>query len=356
MKDRIKIFLDKDTLESIIINDDAFKNMLTIISEHSVVYLNNPEEEIDKDWTSSSLDGQRGGSVIHKFQIGHPMKRPVSACEQFSQFYQDHKSLLEFSRSVFILDITQEKAEELRTSLGLMVQSKNSLSDNIFQFHIKDTVSKKEVKDGHKDGWDFFFGLRRHPWLPSNVLIFSDEYLFKNEVRGENLGVRNLKSILLNLLPKKLETEFQILVVSPIPKNNRFKAQKISDELTEFVHGLPLQYDCTITFVFTDAIHTRKAISNYYVMTCDKGFCVYSCNPMNQVHDTNFVDITSDFHSASDSSGTNGYDDTSLCLSELKKHCEEAQVQARAGIQTVLISGDCGPNFEIFNRLLQAAN
>ena len=234
-----------------------------------------------------------------------------------------------------------------------MILSNNKISDNIFQFHMKDTVSKGEIKEGYKDGWDSFFEKRKHPWLPSNVLLFSDEYLFKNEEHGKNLGVRNLKSIIPKLLPDKLETEFQILIISPIPKNNLAKAKKISDELTQFVHNLSKPYDCKITFVFTNAVHTRKAMSNYYVMTCDKGFCVYMENPKNKVHDTNIVDITSDFHSAADSAGTNGYDDTTMCLKDLKKYCKEAQEQVRAGLKTVLISGDCGPNYEIFNRLFE---
>lgn len=356
MKDRIKLFIEKDAFESFILNETSFNNLLTIICEHSVLCLNMTKEDINKEWKSSSLNGQRGGSIIQKFRTGHSnMRPPFSSYKEFGQFYSDYETLLEHSRSIFVLNVTPEEAENLRAMYGLMIISKKKLSesDNIFQFHIKDTIAKNEVKDGYEDGWDFFFSLRKHPWLPSNTLIFSDEYLFKNEIQGQNLGVRNLKSIIPKLLPNQLDdTTFQILIVSPIPKNNRLKAEKISKELTEYVHGLQIPYECRITFIFTDAIHTRKAMSNYYVMTCDKGFCVYLCNPMNKVKETNFVDITSNFHCAAESSGTNGYDDTSMCLIDLKKICENAQDQARAGINTVLIAGDCGPNFEIYNRLL----
>lgn len=353
MKDRIKVFIEKEAFERFILNEHSFNNLLTIFSEHSVICLNMTDADIDKEWQTVSLDGQRGGSKIRKFCTGHSMRRPQSAHNDFAKFLSDNSKFLDYSRSIFVLNISPEDAESLRNKYGLVILSKDNLSDDIFQFHIKDSVSKGEQKDGFADGWDYFFNLRKQDWLPSNVLVFSDEYLFKNEVRGVNLGVRNLKSIIPHLLPQKLDTEFQILVVSPIPKNNRAKAQRISDEMTKFVHDLPLPYSCKITFVFTNAIHTRKALSNYYVMTCDKGFCVYLNNPRNQVHDTNFVDITSNFHSAADSAGTNGYDDTTMCLNDLKKYCKEAQDQARAGITTVLISGDCGPNFEIYNRLFE---
>lgn len=351
MKDRIKVFIEKEAFERFILNEQSFNNLLAIFSEHSVIYLNMTDADLEKEWQTVSLDGQRGGSKIRKFCTGHSMRRPQSAHGDFAKFLSDNNKFLNYSRSIFVLNISPEEAESLRDKFGLLILSKDKLSDDIFQFQIKDSVAKGEVKDGYKDGWDSFFGQRKQPWLPSNVLVFSDEYLFKNEVRGVNLGVRNLKSIIPNLLPKKLDTEFQILVVSPIPKNNRGKAQSISDEMTRFVHNLPLPYSCKITFVFTSAVHPRKALSNYYVMTCDKGFCVYLNSPGNKVHDTNFVDITSNFHSAADSVGTNGYDDTTMCLKDLKKCCEEAQEQARAGITTVLISGDCGPNFEIYNRL-----
>lgn len=353
MKDRIKVFLEKDALEKFILNERSLKNLLAIFSEHSILCLNMTDEEIDSEWQSVSLSGQRGGSKIRKFCTGHNLRRPKSANIEFEDLIVDKKNLLNHSRSIFVLNITPENAEELRTKYGVMVLSKDDFNDNIFQFHLKDTVQKNEIKDGARDGWDAFFSMRKHPWLPSNVLIFSDEYLFKNEKGRVNLGVRNLKSIIPQLLPEQLDTDFQILVVSPIPKNNRRKAEIISEELTSFVHSIPRPYKCKITFVFTDSMHTRKALSNYYVMTCDKGFCVYLDSPRNQVHDTNFVDITSDFHSAAESSGTNGFDDTSMCLEELRKCCSNAQEQARAGISTVLISGDCGPNFEIYNRLLK---
>ena len=353
MKDRIKVFIEKEAFERFILDEQSFKNLLAIFSEHSVICLNMTDADIDKEWQTVSLDGQRGGSKIRKFCTGHSMRRPQSAHSDFSKFLSDNNKLLDYSRSIFVLNISPEDAKSLRNKFGLVILSKDNLSDDIFQFHIKDSVSKGEVKDGCTDGWDYFFNLRKQDWLPSNVLVFSDEYLFKNEVRGVNLGVRNLKSIIPHLLPRNLDTEFQILVVSPIPKNNRAKAQSISNEMTKFVHDLPLPYSCKITFVFTNAIHTRKALSNYYVMTCDKGFCVYRDSPRNQVHDTNFVDITSNFHSAADSAGTNGYDDTTMCLADLKKYCKEAQEQARAGIATVLISGDCGPNYEINNRLFE---
>lgn len=358
MKDRIKFFIEKDAFESFILNEPSFNNMLAILCEHSVLCLNMTEEDIKKEWKSSCLDGQRGGSIIQKFRIGHSgMRRPISSYLEFGKFYTDYDSLLEHSRSIFILNVTPEEAEDLKSMYGLMVISKQKLleSDSVFQFHIKDSVAKGEIKRDHTDGWDYFFSLRKHPWLPSNALVISDEYLFKNEDRGQNLGVRNLKSIISNLLPKQLGTEFQILVISPIPNDNKKKAQKIADEMTEFVHNLSLPYDCKITFVFTNATHTRKAMSNYYVMTCDKGFCVYLCKPMNEVKDTNFVDITSDFHSAADSSGTNGYDDTTMCLDKLKSQCESAQSQVRNSKipnPSALITGDCGPNFEIYNRLI----
>ena len=351
MKDKIKVYIEKEALERFILNEISYRNLLAIFSEHSVLCLNMTEADIDKEWKTASLDGQRGGSKLQKFCIGHSIKRPTSARTDFMTFLNDNQKLLDYSRSMFVLNVSPQEAIDLRSKYGVMVLSKENMNDNEFQFHIKDTVKKDEVKNDVADGWESFFGLRKQPWLPSNVLVFSDEYLFKNDVRGVNLGVRNLKSIIPNLLPSTLDVDFQILVISPIPKNNRAKAQSIADELSTFVHGLTLPYQCKITFVFTNAVHTRKALSNYYVMTCDKGFCVYLDNPRNKVHDTNFVDITSNFHSAADSSGTTGYDDTSMCLKDLKKYCTEAQAQARAGIQTVLITGDCGPNFEINNRL-----
>lgn len=354
MKDKIKVYIEKEALKRFILNECSYRNLLAIFTEHSVLCVNMTEAEIENEWKTTSLDGQRSGSMLLKFCTGHNMKRPTPARNDFMSFLSNNDKLLDYSRSVFVLNVSQEEAINLRNKYGIMVLSKENLNDNEFQFHMKDTVKKDEVKDNVEDGWEPFFNSRKQPWLPSNVLVFSDEYLFKNEDKGVNLGVRNLKSIIPNLLPKTLDTDFQILVISPIPKDNITKAQSIANELSSFVHNITVPYQCKITFVFTNAIHTRKALSNYYVMTCDKGFCVYKDNPKNKVHDTNFIEITSNFHSAADSSGSTGYDDTSMCLKDLMKSCFEAQEQAKKGISTVLITGDCGPNFEIYNRLFDS--
>ena len=327
MTDKINLYFEKDALERFILDEYNLKNLLAIISGHSVLCMNMTEADIEKEWKSSSLSGQRGGSKIQKFCTGHNLKRPKSASTVFQNINNNSQELLNFSRSVFFLNITPSEAESLRKKYGVMVISKDNISDNIFQFHIKDSVRKNEKKNGCVDGWDYFFGMRKHEWLPSNALVVSDDHLFDNNQNKVNLGVRNLKSLITHLLPQKFDEEYQILVVSQVPKNNVALAKKISDELSQYIQDLSLSYICKITFVFSKATHTRKIISNYYIMTCDKGFSVYLNNPQNQVHDTNFVDITSVFHSAADSVGTSGYDDATICLQELKKNCIEAQSQ-----------------------------
>ena len=351
MKYRIKLYFEKEAFEQFLIHEYTLKNMLSIISEHSELCMNISESDLDKEWKMTSLSGQRGGSKIQKFCTGHNLKRPVSACAIFQDVHNDNKKLLDHSRSVFFLNVTPEVAEEMRLKYGVMVISKDGLSDDFFQFTIKDSVYKNETKKGVIDGWDYFFGLRKHKWLPSNALVFSDDHMFDNDQNRMNLGVRNLKSLIKHLLPQRLESEFQILVVSQVPRKSIILASNISKELVSFIKSLSLPYTCKITFVFSKATHTRKIISNYCILTCDKGFSVYMDNPQNQVHDTNFIDISSEFHSVADSVGTSGYDDATICLQELKKKCQDAQSQILGGIKTVLISGDCGPNYDIINRL-----
>ena len=360
MKDKVKVFIEKDALESLILNEKTFRNLVSIIGDHSELFLNMSKEDINKEWQAASLDGQRGGSKIQKFCTGKSMKRPTSAKEEFVKIVENNQYLLNYSRSIFIMDISPEKAESIRDSYGVMVLSKSDLSDDVFQFQIHDSVDKDEIKEDYDDGWEFFFNLRNKPWLPSNVLVISDEYLFKNDTRDRwdgniNFGVRNLKSIIPKLLPESLDITYQILIVSPIPKNNKEKAKDISDKIINFVHSLPLLYKREITLVFTDAVHPRKAFSNYYVMTADKGFSVFFYRPKNKVREENILDITSNFFSAGDSKGTNGYDVTTKCLKELKESIFKAQERLRANPKdpSVFIAGDCGPKFEIYNRLME---
>ena len=85
MKDKIKVFIEKEAFERFILNEQSFNNLLTIFSEHSLICLNMTDADIDKEWQTVSLDGQRGGSKIRKFCTGHSMRRPQSAHSDFEK-------------------------------------------------------------------------------------------------------------------------------------------------------------------------------------------------------------------------------------------------------------------------------
>jgi hypothetical protein len=90
------------------------------------------DADIDKEWQTVSLDGQRGGSKIRKFCTGLSMRRPQSVHSDFEKFLNDNNKLLDYSRSIFVLNISPEDAESWRNKFGLVIMSKDNLSDDIF--------------------------------------------------------------------------------------------------------------------------------------------------------------------------------------------------------------------------------
>ena len=128
MKDKIKVFIEKEAFERFILNEQSFNNLLSIFSEHSLICLNMTDTDIDKEWQTVSLDGQRGGSKIRKFCTGHSMRRPQSAHSDFEKFLNDNNKLLDYSRSIFLLNISPEDAEFLRNNENW----ENRQIDNIY--------------------------------------------------------------------------------------------------------------------------------------------------------------------------------------------------------------------------------
>jgi hypothetical protein len=105
MKDKIKVFIEKEAFERFILNEHSFNNLLAIFSEHSLICLNMTDADIDKNGKRHLLMVNEGEVRFGNF-VWHSMRRPQSAHSDFEKFLNDNNKLLDYSRSILYEHIT----------------------------------------------------------------------------------------------------------------------------------------------------------------------------------------------------------------------------------------------------------
>lgn len=221
-----------------------------------------------KDIAGSATTGQ---SCLGKLLKQQPLQLLKEAD---TERYKAHpEKVLNNPSALYILDIPPANALAIQRMYGVMCLS-SSAPDITPLIDVNDEhTTEKSVSTGR--GWDSVLDSVEH--LPSNALILNDRYLFKttNAVYGN--GFDNIRSILSELLPHELETNYHIAVI--FDRNEKdplynFKsiAKRLNDIALEFkkpykivteVLGLSEGKDVYYKF------HNRRIVSNYFVVKMD---------------------------------------------------------------------------------------
>jgi len=128
----------------------------------------------------------------------------------------------------------------------------------------------------------------------SNSIIISDPYLFSNEKNYKN----NLKNLIYKLLQSvyNLTNDFQISIFVRHPKtikNNRTEEENLKvlnlwkEDIEEFKKQIMKDKklkNLKIQINFTQVIHKRIILSNYFYLWTDKGFANIGNNEKNDLH------------------------------------------------------------------------
>lgn len=341
---KIVIYASRNALEEIAVFNDVYPNLHHIFKTHATLCVDMTDEELDN--ALEDLEGDLSQFCL-KNDIGLIALHPY-----FETLNENYSQVVEKPRSMFLLDISTEKAKELSENLGVIVQSDANINDNVLQFAFRKGVEKGEIIEGTGNGWQNLFKGLTFP--PSNSIVISDNYLLQNEKDGKLIGFENLKLLLHAILPLKLGTVFHLFIITPMP-------QKISSERANQLNGMLKaylrtirDYEIQLEFVFSNTIHPRKIISNYFVIVCDKGFQLFHPTRTKEVHDANEIAATSILHDTSNSLGDTLLTISTKDIENIRKECKTLREQINAGIKdpTKKIIGDCGKNKEILNRLL----
>ena len=233
--------------------------------------------------SESSFQGITGSTTTGQSYLGKLLKQqPVQLLKEAdTKRYKDHpENVLKNPSALYIFDILEAEALAIQKKYGVMCLS-SAVPDITPLIDINDEhTTDKEKPLGR--GWDTV--LDSVELLPSNALILTDRYLFKTTNAKYGNGFDNIRSILTELLPSKLETKYHIAVIfdrDEIDSLYNFNsiAKRLNDIALEFqkpyeivteVLGLSDKKDIYYKF------HNRRIVSNYFVVKMDYSLAAFN--------------------------------------------------------------------------------
>lgn len=348
MKDgqKIKVYLTKDTFEDIAIFDDEFPNLNRLFREAAVFVLDMSDDELD-----AALEDVASDFAV--FCNSNNLKT-IAKKSVLQNLKSNRNELVKQCRSLFIMDVTVEEARTIQEETGILVLSKQDIDDNVFNHSfwrhrfVKDVAIKGDAITEWKDV------LKDMPWLPTNSMVITDDYLISESQASLEDCVENIKGLLDAILPANLAVDFHILISCSHPKCDEQKRNQIVGNIKSYIKS-KRPYDVKIEFIFYDSIHQRKIITNYNVMVGDKGFINFN-NKKRKIIDDNPTYACTLFQNIIDSIGDTEFGMATLDLEKIFKIGEVVKTMNNNGVHdySKRIVGDCKPDKSINNRLLNA--
>jgi len=183
------------------------------------------------------------------------------------------ESVLKNPSSLFILDIPLAEAKKIQVEYGVMCRSGVDTNiSTLIDIYDEHTTDRNEPLGR---GWDTV--LDSVESLPSNALILTDRYLFKTTNANYGNGFDNVRSILTELLPRELNTTYQITVVfdkdsiDPL-YNFQTIAKRLNNIKDEFKRPYPITMEVLGVTGKNESyfnLHNRRIVSNYFVVKMD---------------------------------------------------------------------------------------
>lgn len=175
--------------------------------------------------------------------------------------------------ALYILDVPETVTAKIQSDYGVMCLSgDNPDITPLIDIYDEHTTNTREPYDR---GWHKVLDSIKH--IPSNALILTDRYLFKNTNNWYGNGFSNFRSILSELLPTQLKTPYHITVVffkDGINDSYSFEsiAKRLYDIALEFKDPSDIMVEALCLIDKKGVyhhLHNRRIVSNYYVVKTD---------------------------------------------------------------------------------------
>ncbi len=294
------IFSEVSAIEEIYVSED-YPNWQKVIGNQANIYLN-----IDQPTLDSEMEGDDAEEslLFLWYHENDAAIKPQALGAQF-QFVDNEQTIIDQPLGIFILDIDEARANELGTKYGIQVYSSHKLADIKdfeldFDFEENDSV---QCDDGKLKGYDFV--LKEFKSEKSNSTIIVDRNLFTNQERMLNVGVDNMIRYFSSVLPAKLETTYDILLVTEISlkREDEILRPKIIIDITRSIQQLR-DYPINVEILFVHAstehfknTHERRILKNYHFGHSEHGFAIFSIKNKEKVRNDNNFNLQVQYHS-----------------------------------------------------------
>ena len=210
---------------------------------------------------------------IKQLKDGYGLSADTTRTDYIKKIPTKPESVLKNPSSLFILDVPLAEAKKIEVEYGVMCRSGVDTNiSTLIDIYDEHTTDRNEPLGR---GWDTV--LDSVESLPSNALILTDRYLFKTTNANYGNGFDNVRSILTELLPRELNTTYQITVVfdkdsiDPL-YNFQTIAKRLNDIKDEFKRPYPITMEVLGITGKNESyfnLHNRRIVSNYFVVKMD---------------------------------------------------------------------------------------
>lgn len=339
------IYSDKDIFDNIISSPNNYPNWNKIINDHSAVCLDINQVDLDAELENPD-------SILFLFlQLNARRIELVALDNYFQTIYANPETVVEKPRSVFFLNVDSDVALRLQEENGIIIQSKENIDDKILLGSYFKELSKNVVCEiGTTLGWQ---SLITFDLPPSNSLIISDNYLFKNEENRIVIGEPNTIHLIDALLPQNLNVDYHILIIAEDNRKSQAWVETLKNNMSARIKALR-PYNIIIEFIFSATIHKRAVLSNYLNGSSDKGFSVFSTRDNKTIREDNDFRLDRVFNNLHSFGGDVEFTSKENALKGINKKSNEVfqWLQKNAPIENRRIVGDCNLDHSIKNRLL----
>lgn len=339
----MQIFLDMELFETVVLYPEEYPNWYKILGAHSKIFLNISKTDYESEKDSNF--------ILQSFIKMNTGREPTPLKDHFENIVVDESILLKTPRAVYFLDISKEKAKKLEQKYGIIIQGVDCIDDNILRGSYCRTLKENNICElGDKIGWHNLLNI---PIPPLNSLVLSDNFLFANE--GGKRGTANFLQLMDTILPSELETDFQVLIISKENKDyDKQNCERKVGEIKTSLNNLNRPYSITFELVFSETIHKRIAISNYFIIVVEQGYAVFKSADLKTVHENTDVYLDRAFNRIDLKDGDTVFDNSTFWLSEIRNICSSTAqyITHRPNDKNYRILGDCNKNKSIKNRLI----
>lgn len=276
------VYAEKDIFENIVVFNDRTPNWYDILCNHSEVCLNITDEELEAQ--------EMEGTPIFEFIKATGGRSVIALKEYFDSIYDDNSIIASNPRSAFFLSYSAADAELIQNSYGVIVQSGESINDDILTGSYKKKLLKdEEIQEGTTIGWK---SLLKFTFPPSNAVVISDNYLLQSTERvGANYvpsGKSNVLWMLDVILPVTLSIPYHVTIISEDNNQNEMWRNKVAGQLNTEINNLrDYEINVEIVFIKSEMLHERLLLLNYVNSSCEHGFYVFKAKDGKTVHVVN---------------------------------------------------------------------